>query len=87
MELLKENEMGKTYQAEGCKLLYRIEGSVSGDNDINVEEDFILVNGSVEITLNDKTWTLEAPATFSFPAKTFHKIKALTDISLVMFEK
>ncbi len=87
MKLLKENEKGKTFQADGFKLCYRNEGSVSGDNEENPEELIYFITGSAEITLKDKTWTIEAPAEVHFPAKTYHKIKALTDISFVMFKK
>ncbi len=87
MKLLKENEKGKTFQAEGFKILYRNEGTIAGDNEENPEEVIYFITGSAEITLKDKTWTIEAPAKVEFPAKTYHKIKALTDISFVVFEK
>jgi len=87
MELIKENEKGKTYQADDFKILYRNKGTISGDNAENPEELIYLTTGSAEITLKDKTWTVEAPAKIEFPAKTYHKIKALTDISMIVFEK
>jgi mannose-6-phosphate isomerase-like protein (cupin superfamily) len=87
MKLIKENEKGKTYQADNFKIVYRNEDTISGDNSENVEELIYLVSGSAEVTLQDKTWTVEAPAKIEFPAKTYHKIKALTDICFIMFEK
>ena len=87
MKLIKENEKGKTYQAEGFKILYRYKDAIAGDNVENVEELIYLVSGSAEITLKDKTWSVEAPAKIEFPAKTYHKIKALTDICFILFEK
>lgn len=45
MKLIKENEKGKTYQAPNFKILYRYKGSISGDNDINVEELIYFING------------------------------------------
>jgi len=86
IKLIKENEKGKTYQAEGFKIIYRNKDSISGDNSENVEGLIYLITGSAEITLKDKTKIVEAPVKIEFPAKTYHKIKALTDISLVMFE-
>ena len=87
LKLIKENEKGKTYQAEGFKILYRYKGKVAGDNSENVEELIYFITGSAEITLKDKTWIIESPAKVEFPANTYHKIKALTDISFILFEK
>ncbi len=84
MNLIKENEKGKTYQADNFKILYRNKGTISGDNSENAEELIYLVSGSAEITLKDKTWTAEAPAKIEFPAETYHKIKALTDICFIL---
>lgn len=87
MKLIKENEKGKTYQADDLKILYRNKGSVAGDNEINEYEMVYFINGSAEITLKDKTWEVESPSKVEFPAKTYHKIKALTDISFIIFDK
>jgi mannose-6-phosphate isomerase-like protein (cupin superfamily) len=85
--LFKENQKGKTYQTENFKILYRNKGTISGDNSENVEESLYLITGKAEITLKEKTWIVEAPAELYFPTKTYHKIKAITNISLIMFEK
>ncbi len=87
IKLIKENEKGETYQAPGFKILYRYKNSISGDNDINVEELIYFISGKVEITLENKVWKIEPPAEIKIPAKTYHKIKALSDISFIIFEK
>lgn len=87
MNLIKENEKGKVYQTEHFKIVYRNKDTISGDNEENVKELIYLVHGSAEVTLKDKTWTVEAPAKIEFPAKTYHKIKALTDICFILVEK
>jgi mannose-6-phosphate isomerase-like protein (cupin superfamily) len=87
MELIKDNHKGKTYQANNFKILYRKSGSVSGDNSENVHELIYLITGSARMTLEDKSWTIEGPAKVEFPARTYHKIEALTDISMILFEK
>ncbi len=86
MKLIKENEKGKTYQADGFKILYRYKDSIAGDNDINPYEKIYFITGSAEITLEDKIWTTDSPTHVEFPAKTYHKIKALSDISFIVFE-
>lgn len=86
IELLKEGEIGKTFQADGFKILYRNKGSVSGNNEINPKESVFFITGKAKVTVKEKTWEIEAPAHVDFPAKTFHAIEALTDISFVIFE-
>lgn len=87
IRLIKENEKGKTYQANGFKILYRYKDMIAGDNSKNVEELIYFITGSAEITLENKVWIIKSPAKIEFPAKTYHKIKALTDISFILFEK
>lgn len=86
VKLIKENEKGKTFQAEKCKILYRNKGSIAGDNEENPYELIYFINGSAEIILKDKTWKIDSPEVVEFPANTYHKIKALTDISFIIFD-
>ena len=87
IKLIKENEKGKTFQADGFKILYRYKGKIAGDNSINVKELIYFITGSAKITLKDKTWIINSPAKIKFPEKTYHKIEALTDINFIVFEK
>ena len=87
IKLIKEKKEGKNYQADDFKIFYRYKDTVAGDNSENVEELIYLITGSAEITLRDKIWMVEAPAKIEFPANTYHKIKALTDIAFVLYEK
>ncbi|MBT4349258.1 hypothetical protein HOD19_00545 [bacterium] len=87
IKLIKKDERGTKYQAEGFKIFYRDKNTITGDNAENVAELIYFITGSAEITLEDKTWVVEAPAKVEFPAKTYHKIKALTDVSFILFEK
>ena len=85
MEIIKENEKGKTYQADGFKIFYRYKGTISGDNSENVKELIYFISGSAEIILKNRVWNIESPAKIEIPEKTYHKIKALTDISFIIF--
>ena len=87
MKLIKDNEKGRTYQAEGFKVFYRYKNKITWDNSENTDELIYLITGSAEITLRDKTWIIESPAKLEFPANTYHKINPLTDISFILFEK
>jgi len=87
IKLIKENEKGKTFQTDDFKILYRKKDSISGDNSENLKETIYLIQGKAEVTLKDSTETMTAPSKTIFPAKTHHKIKAITDIILIIFEK
>lgn len=86
MKLIKDDKKGRVYQAEKCKIFYRHKGSVSGDNKKNSEELIYLISGSASVALQDKTWKVDAPAKVEFPAKTYHRIEALTEIIFILFE-
>lgn len=86
MKLIKDNKKGKTYQCDGFKLLYRYQGSLSGDNDVNPYERIYLVEGTAMITILDKIETYEAPAQVIIPANTYHSIEAMSDIALLIFD-
>ncbi|NQT49555.1 hypothetical protein HQ571_02560 [Candidatus Kuenenbacteria bacterium] len=85
IELFKENQKGKCYTTDDFKIYYRNKDTVSGDNSENVEEVIYLITGKAEVTLKDSTRTVESPAEINIPAKTYHKIKALTDIAFLIF--
>lgn len=87
MELVNENEKGKTYQADDFKILYRYKGSIAGDNNINPKETIYFITGEAKITPKDKTWKIKAPAQIKIPANTYHKIESLTDTSFIIFEE
>lgn len=87
VELIKEDDRGKVYQTDGFKIFYRNKGTVSGDNSENIEELIYLVTGSANVTLKDSTQIVNAPEKIEFPANTYHKIEAITDISFILYEK
>lgn len=87
MKLIKENQKWKTYQTDEFKICYRHKDSISGDNEINPKETIHFISGSAEITLKKKTRIIKSPETIEFPAKTYHKIRALTDIYFILIDK
>ncbi len=87
IKLIKEKKEGKNYQADGFKIYYRYKNMIAGDNSENLKETIYLVTGKAEVTLENFTQTVEAPAKIEFPAKTYHKIRALTDIAFILFKK
>ena len=87
MKLIKENEKGKNYQADGFKICYRYKWTIAWDNDKNPKEIIYFISGEAKITLWEKTWKVQAPEQVIFPTSTYHKIEALTDISFILFEE
>ena len=87
IKLIKDKKEGKNYQADDFKIYYRYKGAIAGDNSDNVKEIIYLITGKAEVTLKDSAWIADAPAKIEFPAKTYHKIKALTDIAFVLYAK
>lgn len=84
LKIIKSDNNGETYQAEGFKILYRKKGSTSGDNEINDKELLYLVNGVAKVTIKARTVTYDSPETFEIPARTYHKIEAITDIIILI---
>lgn len=87
LKLIKQNEKGKLYQADGFKVAYRSKDTDSGDNDENQEEIIYLISGSLEFALKDQVTTVNAPAKLHIPANTYHKLHALEDIVFLLFVK
>jgi len=84
LKLLTDNEKGKTYQADNLKIYYRNKDAISGNNAENIEEQIYLISGEIEFTVEDKVEKISAPAEIKIPAKTFHKIIALTNITFII---
>lgn len=85
LKLLKESDKWKNFDGWGFQLLERFAGSVTWDNIINPDELLYLISGKAVITLWDRKEEIIAPCKFEFPANTYHKIEAITDITLLLF--
>jgi mannose-6-phosphate isomerase-like protein (cupin superfamily) len=86
LKLIKENEKGRVYQGNGFKVVYRNKGAISGNNAENAHEFLYFITGAAEVTIENKTEMIEAPAKIEIPAKTYHKIIPQTDVSCILFE-
>lgn len=87
IKLIKENLIGKSYQADNFKIYYRNKDSISGDNNINPKEKIYLITGEAEITYKEETYIAIAPEKITFEENTYHKIKAITDITFLIFKE
>ncbi|MFA7286280.1 MAG: hypothetical protein WC052_01270 [Patescibacteria group bacterium] len=86
MKLIRDDLKGKVYEAAGLKIFLRNRESVSGDNSENAAELIYLLKGMAEVTTGDRIYKIQGPAKIEFPARTYHKIKALTDIVFVLLD-
>ena len=88
LKFVKEKNGFKSYQSErGFKIYYGDKGSIAGDNNINPEEVIYLINGKIRIIIDDKIDEFNFPAEIKIPAKIYHKLEALTDVTFIVFEK
>ncbi len=90
LKFIKEKNGFESYQAEdstgrGFKIYYGKKGAIAGDNNINPKETIYLIDGEVELVIDNKIEIVKAPAEFQVPEKTYHKITALTDIKFLVF--
>ena len=85
LSLIKDNQKGKTYQADGFQFLYRKAGSMLWDNAINVTETLYFITGAAEISIEEQKFMVEAPVKVVIPEKTYHRIEAKSDISFILF--
>jgi len=80
----KDNDEGRVYELDNFKIYYKYAGSISGDNNINPKEIIYLIIWAAEFTIGEDIFIFEAPAKVEIPAKTYHKIIALSDISFLV---
>lgn len=85
LELLRDADGFKSYAAEGFRIYYGKKDGIAGNNSINSKEIIYLIAGKVEVTIERSVEEILAPAKIEIPAKTYHKIKALTDTSFLLF--
>lgn len=83
LDIIKEDEWGKIYNCGEFKLIYRKKGSVSADHAHPRKEALFLIEGKIELTIDNGTKVIEAPVKIMIPENIHHKIKALTDIKLI----
>jgi mannose-6-phosphate isomerase-like protein (cupin superfamily) len=83
--LYKQNEKWKSYKTNNFDIFYRNASTIAGDNEINKYEHVFLVSWQAKITIKDKYKVVYSPCEFEFPANTYHKIEAITDIIFLVF--
>ena len=87
MKKIKSDERGTVYRADGFKIFYRKKGSISSDSKDNPHEVIYFIEGEAKVTEGSNSQIVCSPAKFEFPARKYHKIEALTDVTFLVFEK
>ncbi|MBU0471270.1 MAG: hypothetical protein KKF89_03465 [Nanoarchaeota archaeon] len=79
LNIRKENEKGKIYDADKFMIIFRNKQSVSADHVHEKPETLFLIQGEIEVTVGDETKVFNKPAKIDINPNTYHKIIALTD--------
>lgn len=85
LKFIKEKNGFRSYQAASFKVYYGKKDSIAGDNKINSKEKIYLLSGKMHVTIDKVTKLYTAPVELNIPAKTYHKLEALTEIIFLIF--
>ena len=87
LPVFKKDKRGIIYDCGKFKFLNRKKGSISADHFHNESEILILIDGKIELTINDEVKIIKAPVKIGIPKNVYHKLKALTNIKLIYERK
>jgi hypothetical protein len=83
VKVIKSDYRGVIYDCGVSKFISRKKGTVSADHIHDEPEKIFLVEGKIELTIENETQIVEAPIMFEYGPNIYHKLVALTDIRLV----
>ncbi len=84
MEKLAILEQGEGYVAYDCDTCIYIKlekDAVVADHQHSHKETVFLLEGEVEVTIVNETTIISAPSKLIIPGNTYHKFKALTEVT------
>ena len=87
LSVIKSDERGTIYNCEKMNFLVRKKGTISSDHTHTEGEDIFLVEGKIELTVENETKEVEAPVKIEILPNIYHKIIALTDIRILYYYK
>ncbi len=87
LPIFKEDKRGIIYDCGDFKFLSRKKGSISADHLHDESEVLFLIDGNIELTVNDEVKIIKEPVKIEIPKNVYHKIKALTNIKLIYQRK
>lgn len=83
IKITKEDERGIIYNCDKVGFIIRKKGTISADHTHEEAEALYLVNGEVEITVENETALMKAPSKILIEKNVYHKLIALTDIEII----
>ena len=87
LPIVKSDERGIIYNCEKVNFLVRKKGTISSDHSHKEAENIFLVEGKIELTVDNETKKVEAPVKIEILPNIYHKIVALTDIRILYYYK
>lgn len=83
IEITKEDERGIIYDCDKVGYIFRKKGTISANHTHEEAEILYLVQGEVELTIEDETEIMKAPSKVKINEGVYHKLIALTDIIII----
>ena len=81
LNIIKEDERGTVYDCDNFLCIMRKRGTVTADHTHEDRDEILfLIQGSIELTIADKTKKVETPSRIEIPNKTYHKIVAISEV-------
>lgn len=83
LRTIKADERGVMYDCGKLKYIFRKKGTISANHVHEDPEVLYLVNGEIELTVDEETQNVSAPIRIDIPPETYHRLIALSDIALL----
>jgi len=87
LRVIKSDERGTIYDCDKINFLVRKKGTTSSDHTHSEGEDIFLVEGEIELTVENETKRVKAPIKIEVLPNVYHKIIAITDIRILYYYK
>ncbi len=83
IKITKKDDRGVIYDCEKVGCIFREKGTVSANHIHEEAETLYLVQGEIELTIEDEMEKVKAPIKVHIEKNIYHKLIALTDIVII----
>ncbi len=80
---IKSDERGSIFDCHELRAVVRKKGTISANHSHDDPEIMYLLQGKVELTIDNEIKDVEAPVMIEIQKESFHKVFALSDIILL----
>ncbi len=83
IKITKKDDRGIIYDCDKVGYIFRNKGTISANHIHEEAETLYLVQGEIELTIENETETAKAPIKVHIEKNIYHKLIALTDIVII----